>query len=109
MLRVITERRGDNCRLDLHGTFGGDGVAMLEQHWRSVMDGRPASKVTLVLSDVDFIDADGEALLRRMADSGVELVAAGCMNRYVIERLSVNREAVAMSVAPIDSVKGEDV
>ena len=109
MLRVITERHGDNCRLDLHGTLGGDWVAVLEQHWRSVMDDMPSSKVTLVLSDVDFIDADGEALLRRMADSGVEFVASGCMNRYVIERLSQNREAVAMSVAPIGSVKGEDV
>ena len=87
MLRVITERQGDNCRLDLHGTLGGDWVTVLEQHWRSIMDDVPSATVTLVLSNVDFIDADGEALLRRMADHGVELVASGCMNRYVIGRL----------------------
>ena len=82
---------------------------MLEQHWRSIMDDRPSATVTVVLSNVDFIDADGEALLRRMADQGAEFVSSGCMNRYVIERLSENREAVAMSVAPIGSLKGEDV
>ena len=56
MLRVITERQGDRYRLDLHGTLGGEWVAVLEQHWRSIKDDVPSAKVTLVLSNVDFID-----------------------------------------------------
>jgi len=87
MLRVITERHGDRYRLDLHGTLGGEWVAVLEQHWRSIMDDVPSAKLTLVLSNVDFIDPDGEQLLHRMADDDVEFVVAGCMNRYVIGRL----------------------
>jgi len=87
MLRVITERQGDNCRLDLHGTLGGEWVSVLEQHWHSIIDTLPSAKVTLVLSNVDFIDLDGEALLRRMADHDVEFVVTGCMNRYVIDNL----------------------
>jgi hypothetical protein len=87
MLRVITERQGDRCRLDLHGTLGGEWVAVLEQHWRSMIDEVPSVKVTLVLSNVDFIDRNGEQLLHRMADDDVEFVVAGCMNRYVIDRL----------------------
>ena len=87
MLRVITERQGDRCRLDLHGTLGGEWVAVLEQHWRSIMDDVPSAKLTLVLSNVDFIDPHGEQLLHRMADDDVEFVVAGCMNRYVIESL----------------------
>ncbi len=87
MLRVITERQGDRYRLDLHGTLGGEGVAVLKQHWRSIMDDLPSAKVTLVLSNVDFIDRDGEQLLHRMADNHVEFVVAGCMNRYVIDSL----------------------
>jgi hypothetical protein len=47
----------------------------------------PSAKVTLVLSNVDFIDPDGEQLLHRMADSRVEFVVAGCLNRYVIDSL----------------------
>ena len=87
MLRVITERQGHSCRLDLHGTLGGDWVGVLEQHWRSVVEHVPFAKVTLVLSSVDFIDPNGEQLLQRMADEDVEFVVAGCMNRYVIDRL----------------------
>ena len=87
MLRVITERQGDSYRLDLHGTLGGDWVGVLEQLWRSIVDGVPFAKVTLVLSNVDFIDSDGEQLLQRMVDDDVEFVVAGCMNRYVIDRL----------------------
>ena len=47
----------------------------------------PSAKVTLVLANVDFIDPDGERLLQRMADSDVEFVVAGCMNRYVVDSL----------------------
>lgn len=87
MLRVITERQGDRYRLDLHGTLGGEWVKVLEQHWRSIIREAPSAKVTLVLSNVDFIDPDGEQLLQRMADGDVAFVAAGCMNRYVIDSL----------------------
>jgi hypothetical protein len=87
MLRVITERLGDRYTLGLHGTLGGQWVAALEQHWRSILDDVPSAMVTLVLSNVDFIDADGEKLLQQMADHHVEFVVAGCMNRYVIDSL----------------------
>jgi hypothetical protein len=87
MLRVNTERRGDCYRIDLHGTLGGEWVSVLEQHWRSIMADVPSAKLTLVLSNVDFIDPKGEQLLHRMAGDDVEFVVAGCMNRYVIDRL----------------------
>lgn len=63
-------------------------MAVLEQHWRSITDDVPSAKLMLVLSNVDFIDPDGEQLLHRMADDDVEFVVAGCMNRYVIDRLT---------------------
>jgi hypothetical protein len=87
MLRVITESQGDRYRLDLHGTLGGEWVSVLEQHWRSILDHVPSAKLTLVLSNVAFIDPNGEQLLHRMADAGIEFVVVGCMNRYVIDRL----------------------
>jgi hypothetical protein len=94
MLRVITERQGDRYRLDLHGTLGGEWVSVLQQHWRSILDDVPSAKLTLVLSNVDFIDPDGEQLLQRMADDDVEFVVAGCMNRYVIDSLKPGVPAV---------------
>lgn len=87
MLRVITEQHGERFRLDLHGTLGGEWVRVLERHWRSILDAVPAAQVTLVLSNVDFIDPEGEDLLRHMADARVVLVADGCLNRFVIDKL----------------------
>ena len=87
MLRIITERQGNSYKLDLHGTVGGEWVKVLEQHWRAITDALPSATVTVVLSNVDFIDSDGAQLLQRMADDEVAFVAAGCMNRYVIDGL----------------------
>jgi hypothetical protein len=87
MLRVVTDRQGDSYRLELHGVLGGEWVPLLEKHWCSIMRTLPSAKVTLVLSNVDFIDSDGERLLQRMADNDVTFVVAGCMNRYVIDSL----------------------
>jgi len=92
MLRVITERCGDGYTLDLHGRLGGEWVAVLEQHWRSIMHDEPSAQVRLVLSNVDFIDPDGARLLRGMAQDGVELIAAGCLNRYVVDGLKAGAE-----------------
>lgn len=87
MLRVITRKWGNTFRLDLYGHLGGDWVPLLDRHWRAIMHHQPSAKVTLVLSDVDFIDHHGERLLRRMAASGVRFEAWGCMNRHIVETL----------------------
>ena len=88
MLRITTEQRGSAYRLELHGTIAGEGISVLERHWLSILDKVPSAIVTVGLSNADFIDPHGERLLRRMAECGVEFDGAGCMNRYVIEKIS---------------------
>jgi hypothetical protein len=88
MLRIITEQRGATWRLELHGSIAGDWIAVLERHWRDILTATSSATVIVGLSNVAFIDRDGEALLRSMAESGVEFDAAGCMNRYVLEKIS---------------------
>ena len=87
MLRVITERQGNTYSLDLHGMLGGEWVSVLDRQWRSIVDHAPTAEVTVVLSNVDFIDAAGEQLLRQMANGGVHFTVSGCLNRYVVENL----------------------
>lgn len=87
MLRIITEQRGDTFHLDLHGTVADEGVAILERHWLGIVEKMPSAVVTVGLSNVEFIGTHGERLLRRMAQWGVGFNAAGCMNRYVIQRI----------------------
>lgn len=88
MLRIITEQRGTTYRLELHGTVTGEWIAVLERHWREILDCVPSASVSIGLSNVAFIDSDGEQLLRRMAEHGVEIDGTGCMNRYVIEKIA---------------------
>jgi deoxyadenosine/deoxycytidine kinase len=88
MLRIITEQRGHTVHLGLHGTVAGEAIAVLDEHWRGIMKKAPAAFVKVDLSNVVFIDAHGERLLRRMAQCGVEFEAAGCMNRYVLDRMT---------------------
>lgn len=88
MLHIAFEQLADGVRVDLHGTLGGDWVPLLDEQWTSIVNGhRVAPKVTVVLEDVDFIDAEGTRLLQRMADQGAEFVVSGCMNRHVVESL----------------------
>ena len=87
MLRVITKQTGNAFRLELHGLLGGGWVPLLEQHWRSIVRDLPSAEITVVLSEVDFIDRDGERLVGEMAKNGVHFVATGCMNRHVVEKL----------------------
>jgi hypothetical protein len=87
MLRIMTQQGGDGYTLELQGTLRGEWVPLLERHWRALTGDGSSADVTVVLSDVDFIDQDGERLLRRMADAGVEFVVSGCMNRHVVEKL----------------------
>ena len=88
MLRIITTQRGTTYRLELHGSIAGEWIAVLEQHWREILHTVPSALVTVDLSNVVFIGRDGEELLRRMAESGVKLDGSGCMNRYVIAKIS---------------------
>ena len=88
MLRIITEQGGGAYRFELHGRLAGDWVEVLERHWREILDADPSALATVGLSNVEFIDTDGERLLRRMARQGVEFDGDGCNNRYVIDKIS---------------------
>jgi len=87
MLRIATEQHGDLYTISLHGRLAGEWVALLERYWRSIVEAVPSAKVTTVLSEVSFINADGEELLARMWQRGVEFVGSGCMNQYVIDKI----------------------
>ena len=87
MLRIEIEQHDDLVTIALHGSVAGDWVALLDRCWQRIADTLPSPKVKTVLTDVSFIDADGEQLLERMSRGGVELVGTGCMNRHVIDRI----------------------
>jgi len=88
MLRIIADRHGPAYHLHLHGTLAGEWIAVLERYWRAVARQEPSAPVTVVMSEVAFVDPAAEPLLQRMADAGVMFEGAGIMNRHVIHKIS---------------------
>ncbi len=91
MLRIGYEQAEGHCAIVLQGRIAGEWVSLLDRSWRSVAGDMPSARVKVVLTDVSFIDRDGERLLERMWREGVELEANGCMNRHVIDRIRALR------------------
>jgi hypothetical protein len=108
MLRIVTEQHEGLYTIALHGKIAGEWVPVLDHFWQCLTKSVPSPRLTAVLTDVSFIDGDGERLLERMWRDGVRFVASGCMNRHVIERIEARSRAerrgstVALGITPRD-------
>ena len=91
MLKIEYERHDGHYAIVLHGSVAGEWVSLLDRYWRSIAEDVPSASINVVLTDVSFIDHDGERLLERMWREGVELEAHGCMNRHVIDNIRAQR------------------
>ncbi len=70
MLRITTEETDGSMRFRLEGKLKGDWVRELEHCWTSAMNGGLKRQCSIELSNVDFIDEGGRALLCRMVSQG---------------------------------------
>ncbi|MCG3117291.1 MAG: hypothetical protein LLH30_16605 [Candidatus Manganitrophus sp. SA1] len=86
MLKITTETKTGMTKITLEGKLAGPWVNELALCWQAAAAQSPNS-VQVNLASVTFIDEEGKALLMEMYRSGVELVANGCMNRCVIEKI----------------------
>jgi len=92
MLRISKQSETGVLVIELEGKLAGPWVKELESSWRSAEPTQRFQTVRLDLTSVDFIDQEGEELLEKMHGEGVELVASGCMNRCIVERIVQSRE-----------------
>jgi hypothetical protein len=67
-------------------------VQELRSCWQHTRQTAAESRAVMDLSDVTFIDENGETLLSQMRTAGVEFVAAGVEIKYLIENLEVDGE-----------------
>ena len=87
MLRINTQSEAGVLIIELEGKLAGPWVKELESSWRSAAGTQQNHPVRVDLLSVDFIDEDGEELLEKMHGEGVDLVASGCMNKCIVERI----------------------
>src|SRR5260370_37647108 len=87
MLKITSQRIGNDVTLELEGKLAGPWVAELRRFWRELKAGGGMEGVEVRVCAVTFIDAAGKLLLSEMYLEGVELVAAGCMNQAIVQEI----------------------
>lgn len=87
MLKITSEPKPEGTRIKLEGKLAGPWVNELERSWHVAAEGKNAAQITLDLTDVTFIDAEGRRLLAWMCEQGARFHACGCMTRSIIEQI----------------------
>jgi ABC-type transporter Mla MlaB component len=95
MLKITIHDSAGECRFRLEGRLAGAWVQELAMSWEtaaSTMSGRAA---VIDLRDVDFVDAEGEALLIRLHMGRARLEAETPLMRDLIQRITGELPAAA--------------
>ena len=87
MLKITMQIAAGVMSLALEGKLAGPWVKELELCWRSAAGTQQIHPVRVDLSSVTFIDEEGKDLLDRMYREGAKLVATGCLNKCIVERI----------------------
>jgi hypothetical protein len=87
MLRITVHDEAQATTFQLEGRLTGKWVQELEDCWRGNLAVAPTSAVRFDLSEVSFIDAAGKEFLAERYREGHELVAAGCMMKFVVAEI----------------------
>lgn len=89
MLRISYKRAETLHQWILCGQLAGPWVEELRTCWEHASVAAPSIRSLVDLSDVTFIDENGERLLFDMQAQGVEFLAAGVETKHLLENLAV--------------------
>ena len=95
MLKITMQIEAGLMTFALAGKLTGPWVQEFELCWRSAAGTQQICLVRVDLTSVTFIDEEGKALLGRMHQEGAELVASGCLNKCIVERITQSEEKKA--------------
>jgi len=85
MLRITLHDSACELRIKLEGKLSGPWVEELRQCWRTASSTTAGRGTSLDLSDVDFVDGEGQSLLSEMHAHGVRLKAASPLIQALVE------------------------
>jgi ABC-type transporter Mla MlaB component len=95
MLKITLHDTASEFRLRLEGKLAGLWVGELGQCWQTAASTTVGRKTVVDLREVDFVDADGEALLCRMRQAGVKFLAATPLIRDIVTRCATVEDRTA--------------
>jgi|ERR1700677_424994 anti-anti-sigma regulatory factor len=92
MLRISYSQTDSGQQWTLCGQLAGPWVQELRSCWEHARRVAAGSGAVVNLSDVTFIDEDGERLLSQMRSAGVEFVATGVDTKHLLQNLKSRGE-----------------
>ena len=87
MLRISYSQTEIGQQWTLCGQLAGPWVQELRSFWQQTRKSAAETQPVVDLSDVTFIDENGERLLSEMRSAGAQFVAAGVETKHLIENL----------------------
>jgi ABC-type transporter Mla MlaB component len=87
MLRIYIHDGVPVTSLVLQGKLVGPWVTELEKCWYGALATNPSRTMLVDLADVNFIDAEGRALLARMRAKGARLLSAGVLINAIVDEI----------------------
>ena len=91
MLRIYIHDDVPVTSLVLQGKLVGPWVRELEKCWSGALATNPSRTMLVDLADVNFIDAEGRALLTRMRAKGARLLSAGVLINAIVDEIDAEQ------------------
>ena len=87
MLKITLHDHPNELRFRLEGKLAGAWVSELRQCWQTATSTTQGRAISLDLGEVDFVDAEGQALLADMHRHGVHLKAVTPLIRSLVAEI----------------------
>jgi ABC-type transporter Mla MlaB component len=88
MLRITTDRVGEELVLKLEGSLAGPWVPELARCWRDAVASASGRRMRIDLSDVSHVDPAGQDLMAMMYRAGVRFAARGFVMPELVREIS---------------------
>jgi ABC-type transporter Mla MlaB component len=103
MLKITLHDSAGELRFRLEGRLSGAWVGELRQCWQTAQSTIRNRKTTLDLGEVDYVDAEGQSLLKDMRQHGVALQAVTPLIRELVEEIERAGGCARVEGAPAHS------
>jgi len=91
MLKISVNQSASLVTVKLEGKLAGLWVSELDRVWRSLLAALNSTEISLDLRDLNFVDKEGRALLRRIhSQCGATFIADTPLTRYYADEASHN-------------------
>lgn len=87
MMKATIFQQKNMAVIKVEGRLSGPWVEELARSWERLAE-TGAERLVIELAGVSFIDEEGKKLLKRIAQAGTKLEAAGCLTRAIVEEVA---------------------